>query len=466
MQGARTEIQSGSDAACLTNKVREKLDFSSGRLSKKREFDVILEAKRQLSARWKNVNAVETVTNVKSPRTLGRILSSPEHDLWPLSPRRDSQYSCGSAQMRFSLYNTSPRVTGSSSQVPYGKERACLSPLRPNTLVTSGDDCNKYDGTLQIMDTKTSSLIPRTDKEAHDMDVSMIHNMKSNEVPSGINSMDFTNDTAELHKDDESVMNSVDSLSENEAFTSTADDLPSTPLSIHRFDVADRIKYQEEHRSPVSVLEPFFLEDTNSPPSITLQTDRQPLKPLRLDFQECSSESFHPDPPTSANSCIEEQDPLSHYVHLVLQTSCLDWDQLSEISCLPEELLDESLFDEVEFLPPDCYFDPKLLFDHINEVLLEIYQSHFCSPPWLAFTKPKIRSVPLAQLVLDEIMTEADFYLLPRTEKRTLDQLVSKDVAACRSWLDVQLDTEQIMIDVSEDVLEESILDMLLEFHT
>ncbi|KAL0393560.1 UNVERIFIED_CONTAM: hypothetical protein Slati_4322200 [Sesamum latifolium] len=475
----------GSDTACVTNKVREKLDFSSGRLSKKHEFDIILEAKRQLSARWKNVNSVETVTNIKSPRTLGRILSSPEHDFWPLSPRRDSQYSSGSAQMRFSLYNTSPTVTGSSSQVSNGKERARLSPLRPNTEVTFGDDSNKYDDTLQIMDTRTSSLIPRTDEEAHDMDVSMTDNMKSNgkkkivemngvlqpelhgtEVPSGINSIDVTNDTAESHKDDESVMNSVDSLSENEAFTSTADDLPSTPLSIHRLDVADRIKYQEEHRSPVSVLEPFFLEDTNSPPSITLQTDRQPLKPLRLDFQECSSESFHPDPPTSANSCIVEQDPLSHYVHLVLQTSCLDWDQLSEISCLPEDLLDESLFDEVEFLPPDCYFDPKLLFDHMNEVLLEIHQSHFCSPPWLAFTKPKIRSVPLAQLVLDEIMTEADFYLLPRTEKRTLDQLVSKDVAACRSWLDVRLDTEQIVIDVSEDVLEESILDMLLEFHT
>ncbi|KAL0312580.1 UNVERIFIED_CONTAM: hypothetical protein Sradi_5657300 [Sesamum radiatum] len=283
----------GSDTACLTNKVREKLDFSSGRLSKKHEFDVILEAKRQLSARWKNVNAVETVTNIKSPRTLGRILSSPEHDFWPLSPRRDSQYSSGSAQMRFSLYNPSPRVAGSSSQVSNGKERARLSPLRPNTVVTSGDDRNKYDGTLQMMDTKTSSLIPRIYEEAHDMDISMTDNMKSDgnkkivemngvlqpelhgtEVPSGMNSMDVTNDTAELQKDDESVMNSVDSLSENEAFTSTADDLPSTPLSIHRLDVADRIKYQEEHRSPVSVLEPFFLEDTNSPPSISLQTGK------------------------------------------------------------------------------------------------------------------------------------------------------------------------------------------------
>ncbi|KAL0448188.1 UNVERIFIED_CONTAM: hypothetical protein Slati_1946700 [Sesamum latifolium] len=126
----------GSDTACLTNKVREKLDLSSGRLSKKHEFDVILEAKRQLSARWKNVNAVETVTTLKSPRILGWILSSPEHDFWPLSPRRDSQYSSSSAhEVRFSLYNPSPRVTGSSSQVSNGKERARLSPIRLTSII-------------------------------------------------------------------------------------------------------------------------------------------------------------------------------------------------------------------------------------------------------------------------------------------------------------------------------------------
>ncbi|KAI3468725.1 hypothetical protein Pfo_025388 [Paulownia fortunei] len=484
----------GSDIARVTDTGCKKVDFSSVRICDKQEFDVLLEAKRHLSTRWKNLNAAETVASKKSPKTLGRILSSPEHDFWPLSPRRDSQHFSGSAQMRFSPYNTSPRVTESSSHIPNGRERACLSPLRPNTQVTSCDDYDKYDSTLQIMDTKTSSLIPSTDEEVHDTDISVTDDMKSNgeskfvemnsilrpqlhisEVPSKINSTDVTrtmqiNDTIELQKDDETVMHSIlDSLSENEAFTSTADYFPSTPLSIHQLDTADSIKYQE-HQSPVSVLEPFFIEDANSPPSSTLQTGPfaagKQLQPLRLDFEECSSESFPQDLPISANSCIKEQDHLSQYVHLVLQASCLNWDQLSEIRSLPEELLHASLFDEVEFLPTDCYFDPKLLFDHINEVLLEIYQCHFCSPPWLAFRKPKIRPAPLAELVLDEIMTEADFYLLPWTEKRTLDQLVSKDVADCRSWLDVRLDTEQIVNEISEDVLEESILDILLEFIT
>ncbi|PIM98349.1 hypothetical protein CDL12_29171 [Handroanthus impetiginosus] len=452
-----------SDIGCVTETVRKKLDFG---FSKKQEFDVILEAKRHLSARLNNVNSAKTVTSVTSPKALGRILSSPKCDLWPLSPRKDSQY-CS--------YNTSPGANEGSGLIPNGGRSSCPNPLRPNTEVTSHDDYAKYEGT------KISSLIQSTVEGVHDTVISMTENMKSNgesktvegnsilrpelhisEAPIGRNSTNVTRSmqrtvTKELHKDDdESVTHSLlDTLSENEAFTSSVDDFLSTPLSM---------KYQEEHRSPVSVLQPFFTEDENSPPSITHQTARQTLQPLRLDFEECSFESF----PQNQTNCSmeEEQDHLAQYVDLILQTASLTWDQLSEIESLPDKLLDSSLLDEVEFLFTDCYFDPKLLFDRINEVLLEIYQSHFCSPPWLASVKPRIRYTPLAELVVDEIMTQAEFYLLRRTERRTLDQLVSKDVAECRSWLDVRFDTERIMIDVSEDVLEESLLEILLEFHT
>lgn len=161
---------------------------------------------------------------------------------------------------------------------------------------------------------------------------------------------------------------------------------------------------------------------------------------------------------------MEDEEHLMQYVQLVLQASNLNWDQLSQISYPLEELLHESLFDEVELPPLECYYDPKLLFDHIHEVVMEIYRCHCCSPYWLPFTMPRIMSAPLVEVVLDEIMTEVDFYLLPMTEKRTLDQIVSNDVAKCRSWLDVRLDTEQIVIDISEDVLVESVLDVVLEF--
>ncbi|KAG8374977.1 hypothetical protein BUALT_Bualt10G0051700 [Buddleja alternifolia] len=448
-----------------TDKVRRKLDFSSGRFTKKQEFDVVMEAKRHLSTRLKNQNSVENPTSKKSSKTLGRILSSPEHDIWPHSPRRDGLDCSASAQMRFSPY--------------------CLSPLRPNKEVTSCDDYDNNDSTLEIwQQKKRSSLVSNDEEGSRDAIISKTDNMKCNgelkivevnsiprpelhvsEVPSEINSTE----TIELPKEDEN-----DSLSENETFTYPVNDFPSTPSSIYHLDMADSNKHQEEHRSPVSVLEPFFIEDANSPPSITPRTRRlshgQPLQPLRLDFEEYSSESLLRDSPIHTNTCTEDQYYISDYVHLVFQASCLNWDNILEMietRPLPEELLHASLFDElIEFLAPTyCYFDAKLLFDHMNEVLQEIYQSHFCLPPWLAFVKPRIQSVPLEEVVLDEIMNEADFYLLPQTEKRTLDQLVSKDMADCRSWLDVRHDTEQIVIDISEDLVDRSILDVLLELH-
>ncbi|XP_051136995.1 uncharacterized protein LOC127255509 isoform X2 [Andrographis paniculata] len=445
------------------------------------EFDVILEAKRRLSERLEKLNDVAAVQDEKSVRTLRRILASPKHEFLPLSPRRESQYCPGSAHTRLSPNYASLGVAESGFEMQNVRERACLSPLRPNTEMALCADYKNYDAS------EKSSLIPSPD-QAHKSGSYMAGNKKFNgdpkivetngvlepesynlEVLNDVNSGGVTTpllmaDTTDLHKDDDSGVHSLmDSLSENEAFTSTADDFQSTPSSIYQLDMAENIKYQEEHQSPVSVLEPFFIEDGNSPQNMTLKTAQKKLRPLRLDFEENSVGNSPHDPATSESSCAEEQDHLSEYVHLVLQASCLDWDQLSKITILPEELLCPSLFDEVEYLLTDCFFDPKLLFDHINEVLIDIHCSYFCSCPSSSLVKPKTMSEPLAKLVIDEVMKQADFYLLPQTERRTLIQLVSKDVENSRSWLDVRLDTEQIVAYISEDFLEGCIIDTLLE---
>ncbi|KAL6501712.1 hypothetical protein OROGR_026845 [Orobanche gracilis] len=443
----------------------ERFDFSRLEIPNKQDFDVILEAKKHLLARFKNLNALETVTCKNSLKTLGRILSSSDHDLWPNSPRRDRLHGSGFAEIRSG---------GSSSKVPNARERTCLSPLlRPNTEVSSRNEYNnENDCTLWMMDTKTTSPVPITD----DMDfngelkIGSILGSQSHtsEVHSDINSYDVNRkmqitDTVQLQKAD-----GTDSVSENKEST----------CSIYHLDASDGIKYQEEYRSPVSVLDPCFID---SPPSVTLHNgmitqdddhnnnsdnisgDGHQLKPRCLDFEQCSLDSFSHSPP---NSCTQEQNHLWHYVHLILHGSCLNWNRLSETMAQPEELLDSSIFDEAEVLPADCYFDHKLLFHRINEILFEIYRSHICSHPWLAFLKPKIRPVALPELVTDEIMTEADFFLLPRTEKRTLDQILLKDMTRHRSWLDIRLDTEEIVIEISEDLLEDSVLDVLVEFYS
>lgn len=150
---------------------------------------------------------------------------------------------------------------------------------------------------------------------------------------------------------------------------------------------------------------------------------------------------------------------------MIIQAASLDWDQLSAIRPPSEPLLHPSVFDQAQFLLSDPYFDTKLLFDHVNEVLLETQQSHFISAYSAALVKPRICCLPLEEAVIDEIMREAEFYLLPQTPKRTLDQLVAKDLSGSRLQLDVRPETEQIIIHISEDILEESVLDVILQLH-
>ncbi|XP_075518022.1 uncharacterized protein LOC142552216 [Primulina tabacum] len=458
----------GPDIVCMSNTVRKKLDFPSVSLSRKQKFDVIFEPRRHLSTRVKNITEIEIPMKKKSPKTIEKTLSSPDHDLLLINPITNYQCCPGSAHMRFS---------------PFSNSR---SPSRPNNEVKSWVDFKINDG-IEILEMKTSSSgIRSTVAQAHDTVIaatnemnckSMIEEMSCIQHPElsysqlwiEINSGDVVktrqrNDRINEHEDNGgNEIHLMDSLSENEILVPTVDDVPSTPSFCHQMKMSDSIKYQEQ-QSPISVLEPFFSDDSISPQSISLQTAEELVQPLRLDFEEHSSECTSQTPQTNASSSMNENNYISRYVHLVLQTSCLNWEDLSAMKPPHQELLDPSLLDEVEFLPVDSTTDPKLLFDHINEVLLQMYRCHFYFPPSMAFVKPKMRHLPLVEAVLYEIMREADFYLLPQTEKRTLNQIISKDVANSRSWLDIRLDTEQIVNDVSEEVLEESVLDTILEF--
>ncbi|KAL1539260.1 hypothetical protein AAHA92_27899 [Salvia divinorum] len=420
----------GSDIARVADTTCRKLYVSSDRSSDKQECDVILEAKRHLSTRLKNLNSVEAVTSRKNPRTLERILSSPEHDSWPFSPRRDSLYCSSSAEMRFCPYNTSPRVSESScharNEMRSKTEVASLQIAEEDTNVSTADKM-RTDG-----ESKTAEMDSFLQPASH----------VSGEVLSEITHSEAT-DTVKEQKCDVTAMHSVMASSND-----------------HHIDLAENIKFQEEHQSPVSVLEPFFVD---SPPTISLQTDRKQLQPHCLDFKECSLESSPQHTPASTHPCSDKH--LCQYVQLVMDASSLDWDKLSEIISQPEHmLLHESLFDEVELPPLGCYYyDPKLLFDRINEVLVEIYKCHLCSPP----SAPcKTRSVPLAEAVLDEILAEADYFLVPTRERRSLDEIVSQDTK-CGTWLDdIRLDKERVVVEISEALMEGFLLDTLVQFHT
>ncbi|GER47743.1 phosphatidylinositolN-acetyglucosaminlytransferase subunit P-related [Striga asiatica] len=409
--------------------MRTKIDFSISRFSKREEFDLAVEIKkRRLSARLKSLT---------------------EHEFFL---RRDNQCSCSP--------RTKLKVQDSFHQPE--ERKICLSPVRKTgeeVIITSREDeCKKSD--------EDSSLTRSTDEE------DSLHESSNSEIGyMGFNGESETHivETKNIcHSDGTVITDSTsDLLSENDTFTSTTDDLPSTPRSAHSLNTSENIKNHDEQESPVSVLEQlFFAEDANnnSPSNITLQTGRKRSHPRCLHFERFSIESYPQDQPMTENAYIDKKDYISKYVQLVLQSSFLNWEQLSEIGPRPQKLLHSSLFDEIEFLTSDHHhINHRLLFDHVNEVLLEIHRSHFSFFPWPEFFKPKKCILPLEKFVLDEIMRKtADYSLLTSTEGRTVDQLLANDVSDSRSWIDARTETEYIMIHISEDILEECVLDIIL----
>ncbi|XP_042005757.1 uncharacterized protein LOC121754473 [Salvia splendens] len=291
---------------------RKKIDVSRDVLSEKHGVDVA--ATSRLQNPW-------------------RVMSSLEMESCFI-PRRESLYFSGSAEMnlispsRESIY-LSPcgDTTGSTSSFLVEEERITQSPyIKFNDMpnVAGMDDVHQTE----------AAVISNTERPSK---IKLMHSL-------------------------------MDSILENETFSDVADDFPSSPT----LEMSDNNKNQEEYQSPVSVLDQFFAEDPSSPSNMTFQSARGTLKPKRLHFEEHKLAFPSQVIQTEYDPCKHEQDyTVSNYVRLILEASSLNWDQLSAMRLLSQHLLHPSLLDQAQFLQFDPHFDTKLLFNHINEVLLE-----------------------------------------------------------------------------------------------
>ncbi|KAJ8555761.1 hypothetical protein K7X08_013257 [Anisodus acutangulus] len=255
------------------------------------------------------------------------------------------------------------------------------------------------------------------------------------------------------HKDCQHL-NSLMVASPSEVWSpgSSTDVSSSSPYSIY--------KLRGDHPSPVSVLEPVFTDDPTSPsrnqPSDTV------LQPRRINFDRCLNKEF------PENPILNHAEPvaLGTYIQSSLHTLHLNWEELWVNRHLSEQMLDATLSDELETLALQCHSEPKLLMDYTNEVLIEAYDFHFKFPPWLSFVQPKIWSFPLEKHLVEKVMKEVRQHLIPVMEQSTLNDHVENDLAKSCSWLDIRNDAEDIVTHVTDDVLEESILDIVLQLHT
>lgn len=186
------------------------------------------------------------------------------------------------------------------------------------------------------------------------------------------------------------------------------------------------------------------------------------IQPLRIEFEEPDS------PPTdeadSGKRSMEDKESIFGYVKAVMQASGLDWDEVCIKLLSTDQLLEPSLVYGVEFFSNQLCCEKKLLFDCINEVLVEVCQYYFGCSPWVSFIKPSIRPIPDMKNAILVVSKEVYWHLLQPPLPRTLDQIIRKDMARTGTWLDVRFDAEVIGFDMGEAILEDLMEDTILSF--
>lgn len=129
-------------------------------------------------------------------------------------------------------------------------------------------------------------------------------------------------------------------------------------------------------------------------------------------------------------------------------------------SCDP---VDQLLFVEdpetMSYDSPDICLDHRLLFDLINDVLLEIYESTIANSVRLSRYNPRVRPVPMGDHLLDEVWVKICWYLSSQQDaNHTIQHVEARDYAKDYGWMKLQWDVERV-----GSYLEGLILDVLVE---
>ncbi|XWS09172.1 hypothetical protein CRYUN_Cryun40dG0063500 [Craigia yunnanensis] len=445
----------------------ETTDFSRQRVS-----NIYIEAKKHLSEMLTDGDENVDLSSRQVPKTLGRILSLPEYNLSPVgSPGRNSEPSFITAQMRFAGSDKFQKVSENNqlnlvshlSQVAEKTE----SQLCDNAISSNNDTCAKNDKEDQIFcSTKdeissegVASVVKATEMMVREE--SKLLDASAETSDSSITTDDKNVDICEVcdEKQYPQCLKQDSSEEDQQLFSPLAS--PSNSSVTKKVECPESVTDIQERTSPVSVLEPIFAEDVISPASIRSHSGETSIQPLRIRFEEHGSLATNQS--NRIKTCMDDKESIFEHIKAVLQASSFSWDELYIRSLSSDLLLDPLLFDEVEYLPNQLYHDQKLLFDCINEVLMEVCGYYFGSPG-VSFFKPNIRPIPNMKNTIQEVWQGVYWHLLPMPLPRTLDQIVRKDFAKTGTWMDLQLDTGCIGVEMGEAILEDLVEDAITSY--
>ncbi|KAK4379257.1 hypothetical protein RND71_001119 [Anisodus tanguticus] len=441
--------------------------------------NIYIEAKKHLVEMLDNENETTEVNSGQLPKSLGRILSFPEYNSSPgCSPREKSKDGMLPSQKREPL--TDPIQEENDNRLQHVQEDHVTDPSPSSQdLVIESSCSDKYPNEC-TMSASTNLEVPILDENA----ASTGHTSPEGDLTEEAIKTRCQEEgeilsaptDREIQIDGDST-NAVDDGSSSQGFELSFDylkehpsgkdqkTLSSSPTSSpgssspRKVEDPDSAVDRKERPSPVSVLEPLFGEDDISPASTICQPVDPEIQPRKIHFEEPVSSISEQDCPIV---CFENEESAFEYVEAILLGSGLSWDEFLLRWLSSDQILDPSLFDEVELFSSRSSHDQKLLFDCANEVLKEVCERYFGCNPRMSLSKHNIRPVPKGMDLINEVWEGVEWHLLRYSAPHSLDQLVKKDVERSGMWMNLRLDLGHIGDEMGEIILEELMDDTIL----
>ncbi|KAF6171897.1 hypothetical protein GIB67_011794 [Kingdonia uniflora] len=424
------------------------LNESLERYSQLFEFTFSRDAKQDLSGRSKLANEDGDMPFARRSKPLGRIHSLPDLESYTsLQNEVSSNAPCSSTPTRGLVdIDTHFTILGSGEQNLDG-------------LAVSTENKMELDTTVEIGGQESLAAVSASSPFENDTTRIIFNGNNDEDV-----NIDYSSDNVDGLANGKSG-----SISPIEQETESSNTMPTQP-------------------SLISVLESDFQEDIITPAKFSfteVETDSE-LRPRCVDFNALDSLNG-----TESTVNFENQQVLSNesdselqmhvhvdkkdvadfnYVRDVLKVSGFSENEYFGTWQLPEHMMDPSLFEETEARSPHksdgngeseggSSYDHQLLFDIINEVLLEIYDNSFTYWHWPLSCNCHIRPMPMGTHVLEEVWARISWYLSSQSQLDIpLDYLVARDLSKGDGWMNLQFDSECVGLE-----LEEMILDDLLE---
>ncbi|KAF6162222.1 hypothetical protein GIB67_008351 [Kingdonia uniflora] len=413
-----------TDIACVSVDSRENSATETLGSLKQEESRMCAQAKKQLAEMLRIKDEDETSLNHEVPRsvrrTLGRLLSSLEYNFSPIQSPVKNKDNSFVTQIHDDL-----RVSREGGEI---NEVLNSSPVTPKGF-SLGAKINEWKCfTIGESSSKGGvGIVEPTDIGCLD-DKSFDVPLKPVLITPTTSSNGSTDSTHFCMEEDISKCSTQDSLIINEELASSLESLSSN--SLHNKEVKD-VAEGPEQPSPVSVLDPFCLEDA----STESRPNEPQIQPVALNFEE--HHSYTPNKETYLTS-FEEDQTFS---------------------------FDQCFISEVELMLTNhhsCY-DRKVLSDCMNEVIVEVHNRYFGCSPWVSFVKPSMQGLP-GKITYD-IRNGVNRCMGPHPG--ILDKIVENDMAQCKTWMDLRSNTEYVsneMVDIIlEELMEETVLCCQLE---